>query len=357
MQQNLIRFIQCVLVGTCLYSPLVLPVAVGGLYEAVVEVEDRSQSARQRGFALAMDIVLVKLTGNMAAAQDPDLAPLLDNSSAYVQKFGYDDEGLLLVGFDGTAIENQLVGLGKAIWGRERPVTLVWLAIDDGKGERKLIGANDNDPVIAAMQEVAERRGIPLIFPLLDAQDTSEVEFIDVWGGFDQKLQLASARYDADAILVGRVRREANAGNDPGNGYVPDADQGWARWILLYQAQTEHWRGNLAAGVNRTTDFYASLFAASTEYAGQLTMLVVDGISDFKSYARVSKYLESLSAVNDVNIDRVENDRVYYRLALRTDVTGLQRAIGLGHTLEMPGFDEDTPDAIPGAGLYYRLRQ
>ncbi len=147
MHQIFIRFFQCVLVGACFYSPLVLPVAVDGLYETAVAVEDRSQSAQRRGFMDAMDVVLVKLTGNMAAAQDPDLAPLLDNASAYVQRFGYDDEGMLRVGFDGAAIENQLVGLGKAIWGRERPVTLVWLAIDNGRGERRLIGANEKDPI------------------------------------------------------------------------------------------------------------------------------------------------------------------------------------------------------------------
>ena len=33
--------------------------------------------------------------------------------------------------------------------------------------------------------EIADRRGLPLVFPLLDTTDIQNVSFSDIWGGFD----------------------------------------------------------------------------------------------------------------------------------------------------------------------------
>src|SRR5258706_15949695 len=53
---------------------------------------------------------------------------------------------------------------------------------------------------------VADERGLPVTLPLLDVQDLRAVTFADVWGGFEDRVAAASARYRADALLIGRVR-------------------------------------------------------------------------------------------------------------------------------------------------------
>ena len=107
------------------------------------------------------------------------------------------------------------------VWGPERPLTLVWIAVDDGVGGRALLGANEAaqfgtpttpqraellTTVRADVVAAADERGLPIAWPLLDLEDLNAVTFTDVWGGFDDRIVAASTRYRADAVLIGRVR-------------------------------------------------------------------------------------------------------------------------------------------------------
>ena len=52
----------------------------------------------------------------------------------------------------------------------------------------------------------ADERGLPIAWPLLDLQDLNAVTCTDVWGGFEDEIVAASARYRSDAVLIGKVR-------------------------------------------------------------------------------------------------------------------------------------------------------
>ena len=114
------------------------------------------------------------------------------------------------------------------VWGPERPLTLLWVAVDDGVGGRALLGANETTelgapttPQMTALlttvrEEIvaaADERGLPIAWPLLDLEDLNAVTFTDVWGGFEDRIVAASTRYRADAVLIGRVR-PGLAGNE-----------------------------------------------------------------------------------------------------------------------------------------------
>ena len=53
------------------------------------------------------------------------------------------DKGRAIVGFNATRVEQALAGLNVRIWGSERPLTLIWIAVDDGQGGRALLGSGD----------------------------------------------------------------------------------------------------------------------------------------------------------------------------------------------------------------------
>ena len=56
---------------------------------------------------------------------------------------GPGEDNTLWVSFDGEAIERTLREAGQTVWGIDRPLTLVWLAVDWGRGEREVIAADD----------------------------------------------------------------------------------------------------------------------------------------------------------------------------------------------------------------------
>src|SRR5579872_3127928 len=77
----------CLLLALCWLSPA-RAVIVGGLYEARVPVTDQSVASRNAALQQAFGMVLVKVTGDRAAAGA--LATAFDNPTQYVQQYRYE---------------------------------------------------------------------------------------------------------------------------------------------------------------------------------------------------------------------------------------------------------------------------
>jgi hypothetical protein len=221
------------------------------LYRLTVTPE--AGAGQNAASALAMRALLTRLTGIRDPAADADLARLIADSGTYVSYFGRIDQSRTLVEFYSGRVEQALESLGKPVWGEERPLTLLWIAIDGGAGERVLLsdsgivvdGVADTaavgvspqtaalaEAIRAKIAEIADERGLPIRYPLLDLEDLLTVPSADIWGGFDLQVEAASQRYGADAILIGRIRAseldddvKAELGIDVG-GELDDLAQG-----------------------------------------------------------------------------------------------------------------------------------
>lgn len=339
---------RCILLFAALFCAVVSvsrAAAVGGIHEAAVPVPDQSREAREAAFRTALQEVLVKVTGSRAAPAAPTLAGLLDTPSRYLASYRYEQETavsedggaaeqrlLLHARFDSQAIARLVREAGLPLWGDERPITLVWLAVEDGR-QRGLVGADDGaftDAARKGLLATAAARGLPVVLPLLDAEDRTALAFADVWGGFEDRLLAASARYGADAVLAGSLHR---AGGDS-----------WAaRWLLLEGGQVHRWQAQpgvldtaLAAGVDVLADSYAARFALRPRgEGGDLSVdMAVTGIAGLPAYARVLDYLGKLTPVRGVQVLGVSGNTLKLALVLRGDVQQLEQAISLGRLLK-----------------------
>ena len=188
---------------------------VPDLYTVTVVPDPAARDQRAAAIRAAMAQLLVRVTGSRNAPLDPAAQRLLAAPDEFLSSYGLDRQGRAVVGFQRGPVERVLDGLGLPVWGPERPLTLLWVAIDDGVGGRALLGANETselgvattaqmtallatvrDEVVAA----ADERGLPIAWPLLDLEDLNAVTFTDVWGGFDDRIVAASTRYRADAV-------------------------------------------------------------------------------------------------------------------------------------------------------------
>lgn len=319
---------------------------VEGLYEATVPVADQSAAARREAEREALSAVLVRATGRRDAVALPGLAGLLDSASRLVQQYRYEsrESGLYFAArFDPAGVQRALFERGIAAWGRERPAVLAWLAYDDGF-ERALVDDEAPLAIREAFGVAAQARGLPTIAPLMDLQDRGALSFADLWGGFEDSIQQASRRYASDAVLVGRL-------------YAVDAERWGARWILYSGDEVTHAESHPGAleevtafGVHWVADLFADRYALMPEVAQDgRTRVVVAGIGDVAAYARVTRYLESLSPVVAVAVERVDGDEVTFALELRASAAQLERAIALGSRLAR------TPDEY-GEVLRYTVR-
>ncbi len=333
-------------------APDALAVAVQGLYQAEVPIEQDTQGMRAAAFREAMGIVLVRLTGRADAAASPETEDIRRAAERYVQQYRLTREGKLWVSFDSAALDAALAERGLPIWGVERPAVLLILAVDQGGGQRFVLSAEDEmpNPVAAELRDrmlgLSDNRGVPIILPLMDAQDQTVISFSEAWGGFDQALESAGARYGTDSVLLGRLMMDAEYR---------------VRWTLFSRDQSYRWTGGVDDGINGVSDRLAQRYAVTTGAAveGEIG-LAVTNVSSLADYARVLAYLERLTAVRAVNVRRLRDDTAVFGLQLIGSLENVDRAIRLGSLLSPEaGARPDLPTiGVPGSRpvvLTYRL--
>ncbi len=309
------------------------------LYEAQVPVQGQGTAERGDALRRALAEVLVKLSGDRATPKSAALTRLLKDAPRFVLEYRYQApaEGQaspggqqLWVLFDGEAVEQEMRKAGIPVWGRTRPSTLVWLAVDDGGGRRFLIADGARAAAATELRTAAQRRGVPLLLPLMDLEDQDRLRPDDVWNGSRETVLSASARYRPEAILAGRMREER-----PGVWVV--------RWTFYQQTAASEWttRGAeaeaVAGGIDRTADALAARLvvpaAGGTQPLG--LMLKVFDVRSVEGYARTLRYLTGLSSVSQVRVTRVEDSTITFMLEVRGDPHVLERAIALGNILAM----------------------
>lgn len=331
-------------------------IPVDSLYTAKAPLERDNAAHRAEAYTDALSQVLSRITGLPDPLQSPEIAALFPDPARYVLQYRPGEDQSLWVTFDGPALERALRSANVTVWGNDRPLTLVWLAVDRGQGEREIVPAGNGEEVGTAdplrpvdrnrllrerVQEAARRRGIPIAFPLLDAEDLGNVSFSDIWGGFDDRLLLASRRYDANSVLVGRIR--------------PD-DLGRNRWTWYFGGDRREWTGEPEAVIDQLANTLASQFAIAGNEQLDTFELTISGIDSVAAYGTVQSYMEGLDVVDALAIDRVTGDSVRYRVRAHGGAERLQRVLEFSGLLE-PVNQFGRPGTVPGLGaLEFRYR-
>ena len=330
---------------------------VSELYSARVPAAEEGRRSQPETFEIALEKVLVKVTGHRGIMVDPVVMKQFRTAGNYVQQHRTNPDGSTWVLFDPVALRRSLDSVGQPVWGEERPVTLAWLVLDYGSGTRDILAAESDLERERGLFEVAEQdgagdperqaavremltdtageRGLPLVLPLVDSEELDIVSIADVWGGFTESLVLASQRYGVDAILVGRVRVS----------FIETAE---VRWTLLIGNERFEWEGDIASGPDRIADFYAARFATSSSALGRM-QLRVDGVGTLEDYGRLDRYMSSLDVIEDYSVDRVTDRTVILSLLVRGDADRLMRSIALRRVLQP--VDESAGGLFPSEPL------
>lgn len=291
----------------------------------------QEREARELAYAAAMELVLIRVTGSDDEAHLAGLTEMFPNPSRYVLRFRPGPEGSLEVSFDGSAIEKLLRQTRNTIWEEDRPLTVVWLAVDWGDGEREIIGADSvaRTPDVTRsidrhgllrerIEKIAERRGIPIVFPLLDVEDRQGLSFSDVWGGFDEQIIEASKRYGASSILVGRFRPDGAQRN---------------RWTYFFGEEKLQWFGEPESVTGMVADQLAAHFAIHGDAVLQSYSLTVDGIDSLVAYGHVQQLMENLSVAENFSVTLVAGHRIEYRVRVYGEIDRLNKALELSGVL------------------------
>src|SRR5271154_3909570 len=213
------------------------------MYQGTAPLADRSDTAYTAAFQDAMKTVLIRVTGRRNADEDPALSSLVSNARRYVLQYRAAPDAQVWVAFDGPAIERWLTQNGQPLWGHERPVTLVLLAVPNGAQSGTVLTADDNSELKAAIDAAAAARGLPLLWPSAGELQRNHLDYAAVTSGSPSTISEVGRRFGGEGLLIGRA---SGAGA-----------RASVRWTHLFQDRSSEYSGHAADGVNRAADLYA----------------------------------------------------------------------------------------------------
>ncbi len=290
---------------------------VPDLYVARVPAAGLSGTGLDDAFALALDEVLVKVTGQRnVSARRSAVGP----AGPLVRQYQPVPGGDLRVSFDPASLRQRLDAASLPVWADNRPRTLVILPSAPPFSD----GADMSRPLLLA---TAADRGLPVVLapdvpaggpatrdPLLEPAATAQAA-------------------GADLVLIGRP--------------APVGGPAVLRWTLVQGDDRTEWQGDVAEGVHGLADRLAARYAAAAG-AGQIVNVRIVGIDSFDAYGRLQGYLRSAGLIQRAELRRVGNGVLDFELDVRGDIAQLNDALALQHVL--------VPVAEPGtADLVYRL--
>lgn len=336
-------------------------VLVEDLYSVTLPIADQTVSLRLESFQEAFQQVIVKISGSDEAFQRPEFEQARSAASRYVRQFSYLQEeaesddllGLnqltIKIDFETNLIEELLRRYGYPVWGSERPTTLMVIAYD--VNERVSLVSDEASPqIIDQLDQLANKHALPVIFPLLDLEDLSLVDRVDVQARNFNKGNVLRSRYDADALLMGQIQGRSG--------------EGWrGEWEVRFGEQIFQWEfqaGSRTEAIQQAVAHLAKVLAL--EYAlesqggsDQPVLISISSVYGIEGLISTRAYLESLSAVEFAQAVTVSPDTVTFRLSMLNEVADLQRLIELGNRLEQVDFPQIDIQATDQILLNYRV--
>lgn len=308
----------CCLALAMIITPATQAVQVEDLYVAEVLVADESAAQLRAGARAGLAQILVRVSGQVKVEEIGPIRSALRRPSDFYNQFSYesterqlvvDSEAqtarVLKLHFEPSAIARLLREADLPVWGSNRPGVMLWVAISDGNS-RRILGEADEGELALALVEQAARRGLPILFPILDLEDASRISSAEVWGAFLDRIETASVRYQPDAILTARVQQEMSG-----------------RWTGKWSYKmTETWQSVetvafssdelVRAMVDQLADQLAVRYALDSS-RGTIE-LTIEGVHTLEDYAALGGYLDQLAPVLNSSIVSLLQDVARFEL-------------------------------------------
>ena len=325
-------------------------VTLENLYQAEVLSESQSDAQRRIDASEGLSQVLTRVSGRSDILQNPVIVAALKTPEQYYSEFSYarveavNDAAAALpqpgldplpaetprqvmrIRFAPSLIAKILREAGLPVWGSNRPSVLSWMAIDDESG-RQVLGEANPSLFAKTLNQAARARGVPLLLPLWDLEDSRGVSSSEIWGRFLGRIEASSKRYSPDKILV--FRAESEFSNQwRGDWSLGEGGQ-WRSGTVYGESQAQLATALVGVLASVLSEQYA---VTSTRSEVRLT---VEGITEIQDYAEVSRYLEGLTQVMSVQPVRILTDMVEFKLRSEGEVQQIIDVIALDRKLSL----------------------
>src|SRR3990167_3580501 len=311
-------------------------VRVTRLYQAQIPVASQTSEERNQVLQQGLTQVLIKVSGDNGVLNHPKIKLRLEElAGTLMQEFSYSPSNLpdnakpyfLQLDFDADGINKVLRDAGVPIWGQNRPLILVWLDVEVPNHPAEIMTNDSANDISLLFKQNMNRRGLPIIFPMMDITDMNLVSVNDIVTKAVPILTNAAKRYSSDAMLMGHITQDKNGFN--------------AQWTLVMGQSQWDWSmtGETIADVlttvtNNIADTLAGRYAViMTDTAQTKFTLQVAGVTEAEDFMQLMNYLQHLTPVADVQLIQVSGSDVTLNISLRGTRESFSQAVSLGKKL------------------------
>ncbi|MET1253657.1 DUF2066 domain-containing protein [Aliikangiella maris] len=327
-----------------LFSFYIQAVEVEGLYQVEIAVTDQSNKVRWEAALNGLKEVLVRKSGSQQILSVYETQQAYRKVTSYLQRFEYIQNTeqktraeypfYLSLHFEPRLVDELIQEAGMPIWGSNRPISILWLAKEENFQREIIKDDPAEDSLAQLVAKNAKRRGIPVILPIMDLEDQLNVNISDIWGRFNTPVVAASERYLADAVVAGRVSRFGEQWQIKLS-YINQSNE---QTIEFTEQSMEELAGTL---VNRLAELLCEKYCVVEAAESHKIVMQISNVRNFSQYKSVQRYLESLSSIRKVEVDKLRADVVRFSLSLLGDVQSVKDGITLGNKLV-----EESPASI-----------
>lgn len=325
---SLILFTGCLLFQTHMVSAA----QISQLDETLVQVESRSAGERKKAISAGLKNIVLKNSGAQASLTHPNIQAKIKNPASLLRQYGYQEiEGKLFlkVNFDHQQIIKLLRDAQLPVWGKQRPLTLMWLVEENGEG-RQIINDASLLESRTQFQLASENSGVPLMFPVMDLDDNMKVAVSDIRGMFVDQVANASQRYQADYFVMASL--DTRGGEEVKyqfSLYPKGSGQSLLAPLTMKRGIAGDTRLAVIDIISAVSDYYVSQYAIADSGIDLDSYVTFIDITEMKQLVEIEKYLKQLSAVKSVQLTQLHGTSVKFKLDLFGTVEDLHRLMKL----------------------------
>jgi len=316
-------------------------IEISNIYQVEILVKEQSDNARWKASLEGLKLVLVRRSGSQKILISKETSNAYKKVTSYLQKFEYsrvtevtdDYKYTISLYFEPRLIDDLIKQANQPLWDNNRPVSILWLAHEeigqDSSLIRRIITENEGEIIINDLiTKNSNRRGVPVILPLMDLEDSLLVSQSDVWGRFPEAIIEASNRYSVDSIVIGKIYQR----NELWFGQFTYFNQ---TKNISFEFQSD----NVEVIYKQMFDDLAEILCeqycvTQTVNAGHELLLEVANITNFETFQKIKNYLFDLSAVRQVDVVNIHQDKVLLRLSLLSNEKAVIESLRLNRRLK-----------------------
>jgi hypothetical protein len=320
-----------------LVSPQIWAAEVSKLDEADIVVASRANDVKAKALTEALASVFLKNSGTPAVLQHPLVKSQLKQPEVLLTQYGYtekDGELLLKANFDHQRIINTLRQANLPVWGRQRPLTLLWLALDDGP-EKVLLADSSASELRQEIELASNNKGIPLLLPVMDLDDLMAVSVTDVRGLFVEPVAKGSERYQADYFAMADLEQQGNKVNFTVGLFDKTLTNGVLLPLLRQQGQADNIPAATQAVMGLLANYFVSQYAIAATGDGNEAEVTFMGLNKMPQVVALESYLRQLSAIKSIKVSRIKNDAITYQVELFGTDEDLKRLLNIDSRLSV----------------------